>query len=190
LREVVRIDGIEITLVDTAGLRDSEDAIEREGIRRARDELAKADLALIVGDDAAPDAAGLPAVEVARRLYLHNKCDLSAHPPGIEPGREGHLWVSAQTGAGLDALRAALRDAAGQGEGGVGAFSARARHVDALLRANAHLAAARECIEVQRAGELAAEELRLAHLAVGEITGQVSADDLLGQIFAGFCIGK
>ncbi|PKM08859.1 MAG: tRNA uridine-5-carboxymethylaminomethyl(34) synthesis GTPase MnmE [Gammaproteobacteria bacterium HGW-Gammaproteobacteria-4] len=190
LREVVRIDGIEITLVDTAGLRDSEDVIEREGIRRAHHELAKADLALIVSDGAAPVTSELSGVDVARRLYLHNKCDLTAHPPGFAPGREGHLWVSAQTGAGLDALRTALRDAAGQGEGGVGAFSARARHVDALRRANAHLAAARECIEVQRAGELAAEELRLAHLAVGEITGQVSADDLLGQIFAGFCIGK
>lgn len=190
LREVVRIDGIEITLVDTAGLRDSEDVIEREGIRRAHRELAKADLALIVCDDTALGASDLSTVDVARRIYLHNKCDLTAHPPGSEPGREGHLWVSAQTGAGLDALRAALRDAAGQGDGSEGAFSARARHVDALQRANAHLAAARERIEVQRAGELAAEELRLAHHAVGEITGQVSADDLLGQIFAGFCIGK
>lgn len=190
LREVVHIDGIEITLVDTAGLRESADAIEREGIRRAHHELAKADLALIVSDGSAISSVALPATATEKCLYLHNKCDLTGHAPGHEAGRIDHLWLSAHTGAGLDALRAALRDAAGQGEGSSGAFSARARHVAALQRADAHLAAARECIEVQRAGELAAEELRLAHLAVGEITGQVSADDLLGQIFAGFCIGK
>lgn len=190
LREVVRIEGIEITLVDTAGLRESADIIEREGIRRAHHELAKADLALIVSDGSAPVADDLPGINVEQRLYLHNKCDLTSHPPGRESERDDHIWLSAHTGAGLDAVRAALRDAAGQGEGSSGAFSARARHVDALQRADAHLAAARACIEVQHAGELAAEELRLAHQAIGEITGQVSADDLLGQIFAGFCIGK
>lgn len=190
LREVVRIDGIEITLVDTAGLRDSEDAIEREGIRRAHQEIAKADLALIVSDDSAAANNDMPDVAAENRLHVHNKCDVSAHPPGVKPGHEGHIWVCAHTGAGLDDLRVALREAAGQGEGSSGACSARARHVAALHRADTHLAAARECIEVQRAGELAAEELRLAHHAVGEITGAVSADDLLGQIFAGFCIGK
>jgi len=190
LREVVRIDGIEITLVDTAGLRESKDAIEREGIRRAHQELASADLALIVSDDSVASRIELPALAVQSRLYLHNKCDLSAHPAGVEPGRDGHIWVSAHTGAGLDALRDALRNTAGYGESTAGACSARARHVDALHRAEAHLAAARECVEVLRAGELAAEELRLAHHAIAEITGAVSADDLLGQIFAGFCIGK
>lgn len=190
LREVVRIDGIEITLVDTAGLRDSADAIEREGIRRAHHELAKADLALIVSDAREDNATDVPASAPEQRLYLHNKCDLVGHAAGHEAGRADHIWLSALTGAGIDALRAALRAAAGQGEGSGGAFSARARHVDALQRAAAHLDAARTCIEVQRAGELAAEELRLAHRAIGEITGQVSADDLLGQIFAGFCIGK
>lgn len=190
LREVVRIDGIEITLVDTAGLRESDDAIEREGIRRAHHELSKADLALIVSDASRTSAADLPELNVEKRLYLHNKCDLAAHAPGYETGHADHIWLSAHTGAGLDVLRAALRDAAGQGEGSAGAFSARARHVAALQQADHHLAAARKCIEVCRAGELAAEELRLAHQAVGEITGAVSADDLLGKIFAGFCIGK
>ena len=97
---------------------------------------------------------------------------------------------SARTGAGLDRLRAALRAAAGLGEGSDGAFSARARHVAALERAAAHLALGAEAFGAHRAGELLAEELRLAHQALGEITGQTTVDDLLGRIFGEFCIGK
>jgi tRNA modification GTPase len=186
LRESVRLDGIELTLVDTAGLRDGGDAIEREGMRRARAELQRADLALAV---LAPvDEAQVPVLReslagVPQVLWLHNKSDL----PGGLPG-EG-LAISARTGAGLERLVAALKRAAGLGEGSEGAFSARARHVDALRRVGEHLDHAAAHLRA-RVGELAAEELRLAQQALAGITGEFRSDDLLGRIFSSFCIGK
>lgn len=194
LREVVRLDGIELTLVDTAGLREGAETVEREGIRRAMAELARADLALAVLDASAPgfdDHALRRALQdVPQVLWLHNKCDLAVPPASAAEARGHHLAISARTGEGLDALRNALREAAGRGEGGDGAFSARARHVEALQRCAQHLQWARQRLCDEQAGELAAEELRLAHTALGEITGRVSADDLLGSIFSSFCIGK
>jgi tRNA modification GTPase len=192
LQEVVRIDGIELTLVDTAGLRDGGDAIEREGMRRARAELGRADLAIVVLDardaDAGRAAVASAIEQVPQRLWLHNKSDLLPAAP-VRAGEE-HLHVSALTGAGLDALHARLRALAqGAGEAGAGTFTARARHVDALRVAQAELGQAREQLDVE-ALELAAESLRHAHDALGEITGQVRADDLLGHIFSSFCIGK
>lgn len=191
LQETVRVDGVELTLVDTAGLREGGDVVEREGMRRARMELERADLAMVVLDARDP-AAGRAVVggavdAVPRRIWLYNKSDLAgAQAPG-EHGGDPALSLSVRTGEGLPALRAWLVDAAG----GVseGAFSARARHVDALRRAAAELGGAREAL----AGEmldLAAEALRHAHDALGEITGRVRPDDLLGHIFATFCIGK
>jgi tRNA modification GTPase len=196
LHEVVRIDGVELTLVDTAGLREGGDAIEREGMRRARNELERADLAIIVLD--ARDAVGgRTAVEeaiagVPERLWLHNKADLlptgAADALFVEDG--SHLRVSARTGLGLETLHARLRALAQrEGEAGEGTFTARARHVDALRQARAELAIARGQLDVE-ALDLAAESLRQAHDALGEITGQVRADDLLGHIFSSFCIGK
>ena len=190
LRERIVLDGIELTLVDTAGLRDAPDRVEQEGIRRARAELARADLVLAVVDDAAPDVLppGLP--DAGPVLWLHNNCDLSGRAPRAEQRPDGrHLWLSARTGQGLDALRAELRRAAGQGEGSDGAFSARARHVEALGRAAAWLERAAAQLH-HGAGELAAEELRQAQDALGELTGRVDADALLGRIFGDFCIGK
>ena len=189
LREQVRLDGIEITLVDTAGLRESPDRVEAEGIRRARVELARADLVLAVLDDRAPvPPTGLPpGVPV---LWLHNKADLTGAPAHAEERPDGrHLWLSARDGTGLDALRQALGAAAGRGEGQDGAFSARARHLDALDAAAGHLdSAARQL--AAGAGELAAEDLRATQAVLGSITGTVDADALLGRIFASFCIGK
>jgi tRNA modification GTPase len=194
LQEAVRLDGIELTLVDTAGLREGGDEIEREGMRRARAELERADLALVVLDAREP-VAGREAVAAAiagvpRRLWLHNKADLLGLPPGADPGPDA-LYVSARTGAGLEPLRATLRELGGapDGEGAEGAFSARARHVDALRRARGHAVAAAGHLR-DDALELAAEALRSSHDAVGELTGRVAADDLLGHVFAGFCIGK
>ncbi len=192
LRESVQVDGIELTLVDTAGLRESGDAIEREGMRRAREELARADLVLAVVDACAPDAgrAALADELVAapRVLWLYNKADLLdiAELPASQPD---HLWLSARSGLHLDGLRLHLRQAAGVGEAD-GAFSARARHVDALRRVGVHLQAAAQHLRIGRAGELAAEELRLAQDVLGEITGATGSDDLLGAIFSSFCIGK
>ncbi|PZO09263.1 MAG: tRNA uridine-5-carboxymethylaminomethyl(34) synthesis GTPase MnmE [Lysobacteraceae bacterium] len=190
LREGIRLDGVAMTLVDTAGLRDTHEPVEREGIRRAQGELAKADLVLAVLDDSRPDLP-LPEMDVvAPVLWLHNKADLSGQAAHAEDRPDGrHLWLSVHTGEGLDALRQALRSAAGLGEGGEGAFSARARHLDALARTAAALE--RAAAQLHRgAGELAAEELRQAQDALGEITGRLDADALLGRIFGDFCIGK
>ena len=196
LHEVVRIDGVELTLVDTAGLREGGDVIEREGMRRARDELARADLAIVVLDAREVDAGHVAVAEaiagVPQQLWIHNKSDLLPVPAEADAGAgvHGHLHVSARTGEGLDALHARLRRLAqGEGEAGEGAFTARARHVDALRRAQAELDLARGQLE-HEALDLAAESLRHAHEALGEITGHVRADDLLGHIFSSFCIGK
>lgn len=195
LRETVRVDGVELTLVDTAGLRAGGDAIEREGMRRAGEELRGADLALVVLDARAADA-GWEAVrdavaDVPQVLRVFNKSDLLA--PGTSgacaDGGDGCLQLSARTGDGLDRLHARLRAFAfGAGEG-EGAFTARARHVDAMRRAGDALAEA-DAAFAQDAPELAAESLRLAHDALGEISGRMLPDDLLGEVFSSFCIGK
>jgi tRNA modification GTPase len=192
LREAVNIDGIEITLVDTAGLRESPDVIESEGIRRARDELVRADLAILViapEDEVGIDVLRAEVPTGAAVLVVHNKSDL-ADRRAANPDRRDHVHVSAKTGAGLDALRAAIRQHAGLGEGRDGSFSARARHVAALQRVHDALANARLRLVHDRAGELVAEELRLAQQALSDITGEFSADDLLGVVFSSFCIGK
>ncbi len=192
LRETVRIDGIEITLVDTAGLRESPDLIESEGIRRARAELTRADLAILVlgpDDETQYERLARELPSSAAHLYVHNKSDLRERNSMHDDGAT-HLHVSAKTGAGLDALRAALHRFAGVGTGTEGSFSARARHVEALTRVHLHLTQAMRRLVDDRAGELVAEELRQAQLALSEITGDYSADDLLGAIFSSFCIGK
>lgn len=191
LREALELDGVALTLVDTAGLRESGDAVETEGIRRAHAELARADLALAVldaGEARVPTALIAAVNGLPRVLWLHNKSDLANQPARVEQHPDGsHLWLSARTGSGMEALREALSQAAGaQGEG---SFSARARHVAALDQAALALGRAQERLQEER-GELAAEELRLAQQALGEITGVLVADDLLGRIFSDFCIGK
>ena len=199
LQEQVHVEGVELTLVDTAGLREGGDAIEREGMRRARGELARADLALVVLD--ARDPAGSLAavadsiVGVPETLVVHNKADLlHAHPPAAGADADGPILVSARTGEGLDMLRAALAravtgaDGTASGAAG-GEFTARARHVQALREADSELAQARQWLASEQL-ELAAEALRLAHDALGSITGRVDADTLLGHIFSTFCVGK
>lgn len=192
LRETIRLDGLELTLVDTAGLRVGGDAIEREGMRRARAELDTADLALVVLDARDP-GAGLSAVEdvlatVPLRLLIHNKSDLLAALPA---DTESTVHVSALDGRGLETLHGRLRGLAmgNAQQAGAGEFSARGRHVDALLRAQQHADTANRELDHERL-ELAAEELRQSHQALGEITGRVSPDDMLGRIFSTFCIGK
>jgi tRNA modification GTPase len=194
LRESVLIDGIELTLVDTAGLREGADVVEAEGMRRARAELARADLALAVVE-CGSEREQIPALRselssLPRVFWLHNKCELSGESARREAHEDGeHFWLSAREGTGLDALREALKQAAGLGEAAEGAVSARARHVEALQRANTLLESAAARL-AEGSGELAAEDLRAAQEALGEITGRLSADDLLGRIFGSFCIGK
>ncbi len=192
LREVVRIDGVELTLVDTAGLREDGDAIEREGMRRARAELLRADLAIVVVDARDP-AAGRHAVADAlagapQQLWLHNKSDLLVDGSVLPAGA---LRVSAWTGAGLDQVHAQLCriSLGGAAETGGGTFTARARQVEALQRAGAELAAAAAALAADQL-DLAAEALRCGHDALGEITGRVVPEALLGHIFSTFCIGK
>lgn len=193
LREQLNLDGIALELADTAGLRETDDPVEREGVRRAHGELARADVALLVTDaaQAEHDLALLadlpPRVE---RIVFINKIDLGEHAAGYEVRTDAiWVWASAKTGAGLEALRGHLKQLAGAG-GGEGAFSARRRHVLALEQVAEHLARADHVLHATRAGELAAEELRHAQHALGEITGTYTSDDLLGAIFSSFCIGK
>ena len=194
LRENVQLDGIDLTLVDTAGLRDTSDVVEQEGMRRARAELERADLAILVTDSASAsvDAALLAGCAAgATRMIVHNKIDLSGESARVEAAPDGtfHIYLSAQSGEGMAQLRATLQRLGGRDEAAHGAFSARQRHVQALQQAAQNLQGAAAHLHA-RCGELAAEELRGAQHALGEITGAFSSDDLLGAIFATFCIGK
>jgi len=188
VREAIQIEGVPLHIIDTAGLRDTEDAVEKIGIERTWAAVEKADVALLLVDAAhglgAHEAPILQRLPTVARLTIHNKIDVTAEAPRAV-GDE--VWLSAKTGAGMELLRAKLLEAAGWQAAGEGAFMARARHLDALGRAAGHLAAARASAAQL---ELFAEELRLAQAALSEITGEFTADDLLGEIFSKFCIGK
>ena len=183
LREPLLIEGVPLVVVDTAGLRESRDEIERLGMQRTQRELERADLVIAVfeagrGRDELPD---LPAV--AARIDVYNKLDLV--PGFVAP--TGAIAVSAKTGEGLEALRKRILETAGWSSSGEPVFLARERHLRALGQAGTYLAAA---ASEDRRWEFFAEELRLAHAALGSITGEFNADDLLGEIFARFCVGK
>ncbi len=198
LRERIAIDGLPLHVLDTAGLRESADAVEAEGIRRAHAEISRADRVLFVVDSAdgeavrgiGPDLDRLPP-DVPRTLVF-NKIDLSAEQPRVESvaGEPARVYLCAASGAGLEGLREHLKDCVGFHPSPEGALSARTRHTDALRRARAHVESARRLLVERHAGELVAQELRDAHRALGEIAGEVSSDDLLGRIFSSFCIGK
>lgn len=195
LRETINIDGLNVELVDTAGLRDSPDRVEAEGIRRAKEAMKSADAVLLIQDaTSGAIASSAAAAETLPQdvpvVVVRNKVDLTGDPPGNTGQAELSINLSARTGEGIDALREAIRDLAGYRNLGEGAFTARRRHVDALQKSAAHFAAGVDALEQSRAGELLAEELRLAHEALGDITGSFSSDELLGRIFSEFCIGK
>jgi tRNA modification GTPase len=202
VREQINIDGLLVELADTAGLRDDPGVIEAEGMRRARAALRQADAVLWIEDGTSPRtnpaaAANAMAGDLAEPLpddipvvIVRNKIDLSGDAPGLLQREPTVVGISAVTGAGIDALRAELRELAGYRDMGEGAFSARQRHVDALDRAMAHFSAGRTLLRDRAAGELFAEELKLAQLCLSEITGAFSSDELLGRIFGEFCIGK
>ncbi len=197
LRERIDIDGLPLHVLDTAGLRDSEDAVEREGVRRAAAEMSRADLVLFI-IDSSTDPLGRAYTEERARLpadvpvaLVFNKIDLGGSLP-VDDTVSGppRIHVSALTGTGLDQLRAHLKACVSFQSPGNGSISARRRHIEALARArNCVETAARE-LSQRRAGELIAEELRQAQQALEEITGVFTADDLLGRIFGSFCIGK
>jgi tRNA modification GTPase len=198
LRERIHIEGMPVHILDTAGLRELPgDAIEAEGIRRAQAAMAKADRILFVIDSLADPMAGAYLAERARLpaavpvTLVFNKIDLIA--PGTDLGApvSDAVRISARTGEGLEQLRSHLKACAGleaREEGS--AISARARHLEALERSAMHLQAAMQQLAQRRARELVAEELRCAQLALEQIIGAESSDELLGRIFASFCIGK
>jgi len=189
LREQIDVDGLAVELVDTAGLRNDPDRIEAEGIRRAREALAKADAVFWI-QDAGDDSREQPNERLPDGVpvtIVHNKIDLVDAKPGVI---DGEVYLSAKTGRGIDALRQRIRELAGYDNQGEGAFTARRRHIRALRRAAEHFDTGRRALEETKAGELLAEELRLSQQALGEITGAFSADDLLGKIFSEFCVGK
>ncbi|MBU4499436.1 MAG: tRNA uridine-5-carboxymethylaminomethyl(34) synthesis GTPase MnmE [Gammaproteobacteria bacterium] len=188
VREAIQIQGVPLHIIDTAGLRETDDAVEKIGIARTWAALDNADVALLLVDAAhgvgADERAILARLPAVARLTVHNKIDAMHEEPRVS-GDE--IWLSAKTGAGVELLREKLLAAAGWQAAGEGVFMARARHLDALGRAATHVAAARETLSQL---ELFAEELRLAQAALADITGEFTADDLLGEIFSKFCIGK
>jgi len=198
LRQQMHLDGLPLNLVDTAGLRPASDAVEAEGVRRAKGAIARADRVLYIVDAGLP-AAGDSAVVTADLQQLpagipvtlvFNKIDLTGMPARIdESTAPPRIFLSARTGLGLDLLRAHLKTTVGYLNES-GALAARRRHVDALSRARQHVQKAADTLSGSRAFELFAEDLRLAQTALGEITGEFTSEDLLGEIFGSFCIGK
>jgi len=192
----IEIDGVPLVVVDTAGLRETADEVERLGMARTLEAVAQADVIVHLVDATRPAADEEVLKQVtahARRavpvLTVLNKIDLTGAPAGMQ---DGQIALSAKTGAGLDALRSELLRLVGWTDpSGESVFLARERHLQALQAAREHLAlAAAHAERGDRQLDLFAEELRLAAQRLGEITGEFSADDLLGRIFARFCIGK
>lgn len=199
LREQISIDGLPLHIIDTAGLRDSPDEIEREGIRRAIDEISRADRLLLVIDSTTNEDVDalinahfgtlrdrLPPITV-----IQNKADLSGLETGVfDQNDQCVCRISAKSGAGIEALADHLKHLVGYHTVSDGAFSARRRHLDALERARNETRLGLQQLQLDGAGELMAENLRIAQEALGEITGEFRPDDLLGRIFSSFCIGK
>ena len=208
LRQQVHLDGLPLNLVDTAGLRIATDIVEAEGVRRARNEMARADRVLYLVDagiastkdekDTAQEenspqwAAELEQLPAGVPVTLvFNKIDLTGAPTRLdETADPPRIFLSARTGSGLELLRSHLKASAGYRELDSGAFAARRRHLDALSRARQHVQSSADILSSTRAFELFAEDLRLAQHALGEITGEFTSEDLLGEIFGSFCIGK
>ena len=188
LKEKINIDGIPIDIIDTAGLRYSDDPIEQEGVRRAHDQISQADRILFVVEagkqpeqsllDELPDDIPISIVQ--------NKADLHAE---IKPDNN-NIVVSARTGEGFNQLREHIKQCAGFEKTAEGALMARRRHIQALTEAQQHIKTAGYHLLETGAGELSAEELRMAQQQLNLITGEFSSDDLLGEIFSRFCIGK
>lgn len=196
LRQQVHLDGLPLNLVDTAGLRAAFDEAEQEGVRRAQGEMRRADLILYV-IDASVDGVHAPAglarealPEAVPVCWVFNKIDLTALPAALLDEGEPQIFLSARTGAGIELLRAHLKQRAGYRDTESAVFAARRRHLDALERARALVRSAARALERSQTVELFAEDLRLAQRALGEITGELGSDDLLGAIFGSFCIGK
>ena len=208
LKEHIHIDGMPLHIIDTAGLRDAPDEVERIGIQRAWAEIEQADRVLLMIDStttetdpkallhALYDEQGLASeteslLASGRLTVIRNKADISEESMGLSTTRDfPTITLSAKHNQGVDDLRQHLKDVMGFEAASEGGFLARRRHIDALNRAQQALDFGRQQLEGMAAGELLAEDLRMAQHALNEITGEFSADDLLGEIFGSFCIGK
>jgi tRNA modification GTPase len=188
LREKIQIEGVPLHIIDTAGMREASNSIEQEGVRRAQKEIAQADIIINVVDIST--AGSVDAAANANEIVVLNKIDL------IDPSEMRDvkgIKLSVKTGAGMEALKQQILQTAGYAMPAgqhSGMFTARRRHLEAINITQQHLAAADTALNKNKAGELMAEELRLAQNALAEITGEFSSDDLLGKIFSEFCIGK
>ena len=197
LREQIDIEGIPVHVADTAGIRETTDRVEAEGVRRARQALETADLVLLIRD---VSVAAIPEDALSREVpdgistvIVANKTDLlpeAKQQTLAEQDGLGQVWISAKTGQGIQELRNRIRQSVGATDQVEGSFSARQRHIDALKRSARCLATGRAAMENSGAGELLAEDLSQAQRALGELTGEMLPDDLLGEIFSSFCIGK
>ncbi|MEW6512468.1 MAG: tRNA uridine-5-carboxymethylaminomethyl(34) synthesis GTPase MnmE [Pseudomonadota bacterium] len=193
VRETIQVEGIPLHIIDTAGLRDTEDVVEKIGIERSWQEIGKADVILQIVDarsgiTPADQAIAARLPSGIERVIIENKCDLAGRAAGRHVARETvHLVLSAKSGAGMQLLHDELLRIAGWRGHGEDALLARTRHLEALAEADMRLAAADDQLQQL---ELAAEELRLAQQSLARITGEFTADDLLGSIFGRFCIGK
>jgi tRNA modification GTPase len=202
LREHIHIDGMPLHVVDTAGLRATEDQVEKIGVQRALKAIGEADRVLLVVDASAPEAADPFALwpefleqrpDPSKVTLIRNKVDLTAEAVQLHQGQDGLVTLSLSavaSGEGLELLREHLKACMGYQQTAESGFSARRRHLDALQRACEYLQHGRDQLTLAGAGELLAEDLRMAQQALGEITGAFSSDDLLGRIFSSFCIGK
>lgn len=202
LREHIHIDGMPLHVVDTAGLRDTDDHVEKIGVERALKAIGEADRVLLVVDATSPEAGDPFALwpefleqrpDPAKVTLIRNKADLSAEPISLSTSADGHVTIALSAnseGAGLELLREHLKACMGYEQTSESSFSARRRHLEALREACGYLDHGREQLTLAGAGELLAEDLRHAQQALGEITGAFSSDDLLGRIFSSFCIGK
>ena len=200
LREHIHLDGMPLHIIDTAGLRDTTDTVEQIGIERAWAEIATADRVLFMVDGTTTDAVNPHDIwpdfidRLPPRLgitVIRNKADLTGEPLTMSEEQGYDVYrISAKTGLGVEELKQHLKSLMGYQSNLEGGFIARRRHLEALDLAESHLMLGKEQLEVYLAGELLAEELRMCQMALSEITGKFTSDDLLGKIFSSFCIGK
>jgi len=193
LRERIQLDGMPLHIIDTAGLRESDNSIEREGIRRAHEEIQKADKILLLIDAREPETGDLlktlpDNIDITK---VYNKIDLLGIAPEIKQTEDGYsCYLSIKTGDGMDLLKQHLKQSVGFNEATDNVFIARRRHIEAITNGYEFVVSALNQLQISQAGELVAEDLRQAQMSLAEITGTVTSDDLLGKIFSSFCIGK
>jgi tRNA modification GTPase len=197
LREHIQIDGLPLHIIDTAGLRESDDIVEQEGVKRAKQIIEKADRVLFVIDvndeDKSEEQLQKNIPDHIGVTSIYNKIDRKKQTAKIIETAEKQkteIYLSAKTGEGIDLLKQHLKHCMGYQQKNGGQFIARRRHLDAIDTAEKHLAIAHKNLHHLKAGELLAEELRITQETLSSITGEFSSDDLLGKIFADFCIGK